>query len=238
MQIKPGQTTPDYPFVLGYSISQKLPAIETIVENAKSPPLCFIPRTFMFTTTPGKVDGKGIKVSDSTLNFCMLTHRDLDPISGKEPQGRSVFKADGTLDLNAGVLPANFFDKTSMHSHDGVMAFCQDLIMHQYIAQHVAPTLYLDPVNFKQVAAASSINTTSETKPQDLFPIGNPRKYLYRKEIKTSQDRAEIQGNQDLYEIQRWSQGMLHIFLSVIDLPIICHRPQSNTDRSIFGPYA
>src|SRR5687768_14631708 len=136
MQVKPGQMTPENPFVLGYGISQELPDIKSLNSdvNLDLTPRYLVPKSFQLTLTPGTSNPDGSKFTAGTLNFCMLTHRNAWPGTQKEQPGRDT---NGETNPSAGVLARTLFDTTRTSAHDGVMGFCKELIFDKYICENL-----------------------------------------------------------------------------------------------------
>ncbi|KAJ5949442.1 hypothetical protein N7454_001026 [Penicillium verhagenii] len=110
--------TPQNPFVLGYSLTQKVPDITDLnsgLDNPSKTPPYFVPRECHITTTavPGDVYTSG------TLNFCFQTNK---------PDTKSI------TDVGAGIFESTFFNKLTQYGgpgdpisnrpsgHDGIMA--------------------------------------------------------------------------------------------------------------------
>jgi hypothetical protein len=192
--------TPDYPFVLGYGISQNLPPLAAVNPNIdpKLTPRFFIPKSFQLTATPGTVQANGTKFTNGTLNFCMLTYRSYYPGTNNPMPGRVT---NGEANPSAGVLPATFFDVTKTSVHDGIMGFSQDLIMHQYIATQLAPALFIQPMHFGQLKDAS-LSRNSEK----VFYDGSPSVYNQQVEFQTTMTEGEFKTS-ELYFSLKWSKG-------------------------------
>ena len=69
---------PENPYILGYSISQKIkPTCATDTSaSLKNTPSYFKPKQFNTTVTPGEGLGQQWITTSGTLNFCLLTHRE------------------------------------------------------------------------------------------------------------------------------------------------------------------
>ncbi|KAK3996637.1 hypothetical protein QBC44DRAFT_355361 [Cladorrhinum sp. PSN332] len=125
---------PDFPFSLGYSISQKLPKLadvspETAAAMSHNKPY-FIPKQFALTLTPGDGLDQRFLTTSGTLNFCMLTHR-----SDRADERTKIDSGD----FNAGIIKQNFFDVTktlgktkdtrgNTQGHDAIMGFSNELL--------------------------------------------------------------------------------------------------------------
>ncbi|KAI0402759.1 hypothetical protein F4802DRAFT_599720 [Xylaria palmicola] len=141
---------PDFPFSLGYSISQKMPKKEDITQEmealmSKNRPY-FVPKQFSLTVTPGDGLDQKFLTTSGTLNFCMLTHRN-------DTTGERV-KID-EADFNAGIIKQNFFDVTktlgktkdsrgNTQGHDGIMGFSKELLVDLWVPELVEKC-YVDP---------------------------------------------------------------------------------------------
>ncbi|KAF3931448.1 hypothetical protein ABW19_dt0203236 [Dactylella cylindrospora] len=148
---KAGIASPEFPFILGYSISQKLSDISKIdpkASTANTPPY-FIPKQFGLTVTPGEGLDQAFITTSGTLNFCMLTHR-----SGIDGNEKVDIEAS---DFNAGVIKRTFFDITKTYGktkdfrgkiqgHDGIMAFSNE-IFHKKWLSNLVDSLIIDPIN-------------------------------------------------------------------------------------------
>jgi len=136
---KPGIPNPNSPFVLGYGISQKLPSLaETNSRiNRDKTPKYFIPKRFDLTATKGTSDA-----TKGTLNYCMITHRDVDS-SGKEENREDI---DLMTNKNAGNLTPDFFSLTKMSSanSDAVMAFSSNCFLQRFVFDTLFKALHID----------------------------------------------------------------------------------------------
>lgn len=144
-----GAPTVDNPFVLGYSISQKLPDIRDIDYEASTDhtPVYFQPKQWSLSTTPGKVDAEsGLKATSGTLNYCMFTHR--------KGQDDGPIVVDPS-DRNAGVFADTFFDVTKSfgktkdshgvtQGYDGIMAFSKEIFSDWWL-RDLARSMLVDP---------------------------------------------------------------------------------------------
>lgn len=136
--------TPDNPFVLGYTISQKKPELKEVnsaAKEAKIPtPAYFVPERFRCNLSPKS------GYSGGTLNYCMLTHRALKPPNFTE-SGQVRYVDDGVD--GAGRFPQNVFarvkSKAEPGSTEGALFFCQDIFVNHWIGSSVAPLFYLSP---------------------------------------------------------------------------------------------
>jgi hypothetical protein len=191
--------TPDAPFVLGYGISQKLPAMKDIVPNADptKTPRFFIPKSYQLTATPGAI-GSDKKQNPGTLNFCMLTYRSLNPQTGTLYPERNT---NGETDLNAGVLPETLFQVTRTSAHDGVMGFSEDLILNYWIGTVMAPPLFIDPTKFDNL---KDKGWTTNTPTSTVEMTGSPK--IYTQSIKC-QTKGWWDNSNKLFNTLRWAQG-------------------------------
>jgi hypothetical protein len=137
-------STPDNPFVLGYTVSQKTAAPQQVNEAAAAanipPPDYFVAQSFRCNLSPKS------NYCEGTLNYCMLTHR------AKEPP---EFQTDGKVRIiddgvdGAGRFPENVFarvkSKAEPGSTEGALFFCQDIFVNHWIGSFVAPLFYLPP---------------------------------------------------------------------------------------------
>lgn len=137
-------STPDNPFVLGYTVSQKVPSLEQVnpaAAAAKVPtPNYFVPNTFRCNLSPTSNYCAG------TLNYCMLTHR------AKQPP---YFDNDGTTRIiddgvdGAGRFKENVFGRVKSKAEpgavEGALFFCQDIFVNHWIGGFVAPLFYTPP---------------------------------------------------------------------------------------------
>lgn len=127
-------TTPDNPFVLGYTISQKKPSLELYNPAAaasKTPtPKYFIPRTFQCTLSTKN------QYSEGALNYCMLTHRepDIGTLRVVDGQGAGVFNPGPFEVARAKAVPG---------SCEGLLFISQDIFVNHWIANRVAPAFYV-----------------------------------------------------------------------------------------------
>lgn len=140
--------TVDNPFVLGYSISQKLPTIQDIDYTASSDntPVYFQPKQWSLSVTPGTNQVEpGLKATSGTLNYCMMSHR----------PGKSTPVDIDPSDLNAGVFRTTFFDITKSFGKtkdsqgvtqgcDGIMAFSKEIFAGFWL-EDLARSMLLDP---------------------------------------------------------------------------------------------
>jgi hypothetical protein len=143
--------TPDNPFVLGYTISQKKNAVRP---EAASSPRYLVPRSFRCNLSPKS------EYSLGTLNYCMLTHR------SKQPPD---FMEDGTFRVvNDGIDGAGRFEKdvfarvkskATPGACEGALFICQDIFLNHWIGERVAPLFYLDSAQ-----AVKEIHTMMRTK--------------------------------------------------------------------------
>lgn len=205
MQVPPGRSTPDNPFVLGYGISQKLPPLSLINPNAntKATPRFFIPKSFEVTTTPGTFDKGGTSAgyTNGTLNFNMLTHRSYKPGTQEEMPGRVV---DTKLNPSAGVFSQTLFDTTKTAAHDGVMGFSQDLIMKNWIEGTIAPLLFIDPTKFNSLLGASYKTLSRGTKDT------SPTSFTWTCDFITKMSDGGY--SSPIYSSRKWSQGSFSSF--------------------------
>lgn len=174
-----GAPTVDNPFVLGYSISQKLPDIHDIDFSASGDhtPVYFQPKQWSLSVTPGKVQAdSGLKTTSGTLNYCMFTHRkdqvgpiDVDP-----------------SDLNAGVFANTFFDITKSfgktkdsngvtQGYDGIMAFSKEIFSDLWLDE-VARSMLVSPALAygDSVAKVISVNKSGlyfVEEPANPYPV-------------------------------------------------------------------
>ncbi|CAG7561990.1 unnamed protein product [Fusarium equiseti] len=141
---------PDFPFSLGYSISQEIAKLEdvspeTAAAMSKNKPY-FVPKQFALTVTPGDGLEQRYLTTSGTLNFCMLTHRN--------STSDEAVKIDPS-DFNAGIIRRNFFDITKTlgktkdsqgmtQGHDGIMAFSKELVLEKWLPE-LMEGFYIDP---------------------------------------------------------------------------------------------
>ena len=126
--------TPDHPYVLGYSLSQKVPDLKQVNPDATpdSTPKYFIPSDYQMTVTPGYIwngaQRQDSKYTRGTLNFCLLAFRDdNDPNPIRKPEKTIIAQ-----NANSGKLSQTLFDLTKTSENDGVMGFAQDLMLAKF----------------------------------------------------------------------------------------------------------
>lgn len=144
MKTKPGIPNPNSPFLLGYGISQRLPDLKTTYPNInrEKTPKYFIPKKFHLTASKG---ANAVNApTKGTLNYCMITHRNVD-FSGKEEERNDI---DPTTDLNAGNLIPDLFAKTRMSSDhsDAVMAFSSNPFLQRFVMDTLMAAAHIDLV--------------------------------------------------------------------------------------------
>lgn len=136
--------TPDNPFILGYTISSKTPdpiALNPAAAEAKIPtPAYFIPKTFRCNLSPSS------NYSAGTLNYCMLTHRAMQP---PDFNSRGVERhIDDGID-GAGRFKENVFarlrTRATPGSAEGALFIAQDIFVNHWIGSSVAPLFHLNP---------------------------------------------------------------------------------------------
>ncbi|KAF4428350.1 ankyrin repeat-containing [Fusarium acutatum] len=133
---KPGCSTPDHPFVLGYGLSQEPQHLNDIIGTVPiNTPKYFIPRDYLVTNTPGEENSK---YTAGTFNFCILTHREDDG----EPK-RDLARTDPKKNGNAGKLQKTFFEVTKTEEQDGIMGFCRDLIFDKFLCDVLAKPFHI-----------------------------------------------------------------------------------------------
>lgn len=198
--------------MLGYGISQKVPDIREINPNADPDltPRFFIPKKFQMTTTPGSVQPDGTKFTNGTLNFCMLTHREYWPGTKTEKPGREERLVNPEQNRNAGILPQTFFDTTRTSAHDGVMGFCKDLILDQFICEVMGKSFYADPsVIFNlQGGVVEKDPPASSWAPTYA---GHPPSWTYGSNFNIK--GREIEGTgpfKSFYKASKWSAGKIY----------------------------
>ena len=140
----PNAPTPDNPFILGYTVSQKKPEPKNVNPTAAAAnvptPVFFVPKSFRCNLSPKSLYCEG------TLNYCMLTHRAFNPpdFTDRDQERRIDDGIDG-----AGRFKENIFarvkSKAQAGSTEGALFFCQDIFMNHWIGSSVAPLFYLDP---------------------------------------------------------------------------------------------
>jgi hypothetical protein len=136
--------TPDNPFILGYTVSQEKPSAEKVNAAAAAAniptPVYFVPKTFRCNLSPESV------YSGGTLNYCMLTHRAMNPPDFNGP-GQVRYVDDGVD--GAGRFKENVFarlkSKAEPGSIEGALFFCQDIFVNHWIGSSVAPLFYIGP---------------------------------------------------------------------------------------------
>lgn len=168
-----GAPTPENPFILGYSISQKIPttAEKDSTATQDKTPVYFKPKQFNMSVTPGDGTAQQFITTSGTLNFCMLTQRPgLD--------GDKRVEIDET-DFNAGVIKRNFFDITKsmgkttdtrgfVQGHDGIMAFSKELFHNMWL-RDLLGDLKFDPAQvYRPVLAKASFG---DSTPEDRIHI-------------------------------------------------------------------
>jgi hypothetical protein len=205
MQVKPGRMTPDNPFVLGYGISQTLPDIKELKSdvNLDLTPRYLVPKSFQITCTPGTTSASGSRYTMGTLNFCILTHRDAWPNSLQEQPGRDT---NGEKNPSAGVLERTLFDTTRTSAHDGVMAFCKELIYDKYICGNLARRFLMNPLSIAEGLYGIGMQATGS--PTSTWSSGNsarPPTLTLRHKFTTGykNDADEV-----FMRNRRWAQGM------------------------------
>ncbi|KAJ3535988.1 hypothetical protein NM208_g6909 [Fusarium decemcellulare] len=164
-KIRPGGSTPDHPFVLGYGLSQEIQDIKEILTDTKDDtPKYFIPRDYLVTTTPGE---KGSNYTGGTFNFCISTHREDDG----EPK-REAIRTDPETNANAGRLQKTFFDVTKTREQDGIMGFCRDLIFDKFLCDVLARPFH---INIGEIFKKAMSKGTAEVKDSsETSKIGDP----------------------------------------------------------------
>ncbi|KAF3930369.1 hypothetical protein ABW20_dc0108898 [Dactylellina cionopaga] len=144
--------TPDNPFVLGYTVSQKVPDLAAVNPAAAkagiSTPAYFVPKSFRCNLSPSN------QYSAGTFNYGILTHRALQPPDFSYSGVPRV--VDDGVD-GAGRFKENVFTrmktKAISGAADGALFFCQDIFVNHWIASSVAPLFYLSPDTIARQAA-------------------------------------------------------------------------------------
>ncbi|KAK4693894.1 hypothetical protein P7C71_g3587, partial [Lecanoromycetidae sp. Uapishka_2] len=147
-KIQPGRATPDHPFVLGYGLSQRLPTLQSVNASATTDktPTYLIPELYNLTVTPGFTmpaghsDKQPSKFTHGTLNYCILTHRD----EGDSWPMRELSMTDPSRNANSGRLDQTLFDTTRTAEHDGVMAFCRDLMFEKFLCRELGDAFFVN----------------------------------------------------------------------------------------------
>ncbi|CAM1505030.1 Fc.00g106670.m01.CDS01 [Cosmosporella sp. VM-42] len=140
---KAARPTPNNPFILGYTISQEKPqsfVVNPAAAAARIPtPAFFIPKSFRNNITPASSSVGG------SLNYCMLTHRAMQPPSF-EWRAFSRLPGEGP---NLGEDLETYFQqiksKAVPGSSEGALFFCQDIFVNHWIGSSVAPLFYVPP---------------------------------------------------------------------------------------------
>lgn len=169
-------STPDNPFVLGYTVSQKKPSLQQVNPAAAAAniptPKYFVPKSFRCNLSPASTYCNG------TLNYCMLTHRARQPPN---------FDSDGTERIiddgvdGAGRFKENVFarvkSKAEPGAAEGALFFAQDIFVNHWIGGSVAPLFYLGPetvaplvaknieANYKELNCKGAMNFSNEYWP-------------------------------------------------------------------------
>ncbi|EHK96088.1 hypothetical protein M7I_8223 [Glarea lozoyensis 74030] len=137
--------TPDNPFILGYTMSSKVPELKDVNPAAAAAniptPNYFVPKSFRVNLSPGN------QYSEGTMNYCMQTFRAMEPPSFNTPglERQVDYGVDG-----AGRFPTNVFTKLKTKATPGS---AEDIFMNHWIGSSVAPLFYLSPFMVGQKAA-------------------------------------------------------------------------------------
>lgn len=173
-----GVPTADNPFVLGYTISQKLPDTADIDLNASdnSTPTYFQPKQWSCTVSPGEAPGSnGLLATSGTLNYCMLTF-------GK---GEKTLTDVDPTDQNAGIFSPTFFDITKtmgrtldsrgdVQGCDGVMAISRHIFSDQWLYS-IAEAVLPDPVAMYREMLAKAMDVNQDSVEIKVKPYTSTR---------------------------------------------------------------
>lgn len=149
----PRLPTPQSPFVLGYSVTQKVPSLSDLNSSLDDPsrtPIYFVPEQCHLSTTvvPGDEYTRG------TLNFCMLTG---------DPSPYAAFRSSSKKDIDPKTI--DHFDTTFFHDlflyggpkdrkskrpggHDGIMALSKKVFYYNWMQDSLLLKLLLQPEKY------------------------------------------------------------------------------------------
>ena len=197
-----GAATVDNPFILGYSLSQKLPDLKAFDPSASTAqtPLYFQPKQWGLTVTPGKAGGNGPIATSGTLNYCLFTHRE---------GNNNVIDVDQT-DQNAGIFTETFFDRTKtfgrtkdgndhIQGHDGIMAFSREIFSDRWLAD-VARALLLDPSSTYRGMLASAMK---EPEKAVAFAVKSPSS------VSTTAQGCEIYQRWNIADVEKFDYDLM-----------------------------
>ncbi len=224
-----GQPTPYDPFVLGYSLRQRVPELSALHPGADQgkTPIYFLPRRVDTTTTAYAGD----PYTAGTLNFCIQTHR-----QGPNAQLRKVPERKGpTPDLSAGHFKETLFKTLSQRAGprvgiqpggaDAILGFSKEIFNDLWLRHSIIGRLAKDPSRSGRHlrAHSSADNAVLEEPLQPEFRDGCYEVKFKFKEFPIERDEVYV-------KIKRIAEGQ-YLALTLTFRLFLC---QQGASRSFF----